>query len=159
MRYTSKRVFQMTGLVGSCILLVGAYIYHESLSEIQVSRRKLRSALIQLTPNATNWSRSQKIVRALSKQIPPERLQDEIERHRTNLVRLGYFEVVEIPIPNVDAYRKFQRGAFMNKWECDLWSFSGYTGTVRLTAFTGDVPAWVQLGEDSSKGAVQSSDR
>jgi hypothetical protein len=152
--YFKKKAARATAGIAVVILFTSAVAFFWKGNEVELHRRALQHALMQQAPDSPRWSRVQKIARSMRKPIPLEKLPDEMSRHRAKLLELGYFRLVELTIPTPEAFHAFNAGGFTNKWQCDLWSFSGYTGTVHLTAFTGDIPAWLQLAETSSQSAV-----
>jgi hypothetical protein len=155
--FSKKRASAVAAAVLT-LLFVFAFAVHDASRPVEVHRRGLQNALMQYQPNASKWTLPQKIKRSFRKQIPHDRLSAEIDQHRAKLIELGYFRVVEIKIPTSNAFESFRAAALTNNWQCDLWSFTGYTGTVRLTAFVGDIPAWLKLAGDSSRTTVEGPD-
>jgi hypothetical protein len=152
--YFQKKVSQVILGIAVVILLISAVAFFWRGNEIELHRRALRHARMQEWPDSPVWSPLQKLMGSMRKRIPPEALPGEMSYHTAKLVELGYLRVVDLTIPTPEAHHAFSSVALTNKWQCDLWSFTGHTGTVRLTAFAGDIPAWLNLAEISSRSAL-----
>lgn len=128
-------------LVLGVVLFVGT-----GESEVDSHRRALRRLWIEQTPDATNWSRIDRLLANLRERRSSDKVWNEQVFHQSNLVRLGYFQVVDLSLPT-NAFRAFSAAAISNRWACDLWIFScnRTSGVVHLIAFNGDIPRWKSL--------------
>ena len=149
-----KIVIVAFALVLGVVLFVGT-----RESEVDAHRRALHRFQVeqslwgQLPPEAPNWLRIERWIANLRQRRKSEEVQRDQEFHQSNLVRLGYFQVVDLSVPT-NEFRAFSAAAMSNRWACNLWSFSSSTSdVVHLTAFGGDIPRWKRLAESYEGGS------
>jgi len=109
-------------------------------------RRALHKIQVERFPDATNWSTFERLVAGLHRRSSEE-LDRQQDFHQSNLVRLGYFEMIDLQV-STNVYRDFAAAAVANQWSCNLWNLSyGTSGVVHLVAFSGDIARWKRLAE------------
>jgi hypothetical protein len=131
-----------------CTLVLGVTLFLGTReNEVDSHRRALHRIWVEHHPDATNWSRIDRLMANLRGRRGSDRVWEEQVFHQSNLVRLGYFHVVDLPVPT-NAYREFSAAAMSNQWSCNLWNFSyGTSGVVHLIGFSGDIPRWKNLAD------------
>jgi hypothetical protein len=135
-------------VTGTFLLCLGIAVFLGTReSEMDSHRRALHRILVELFPDGTNWSRIERLAANLRGRRSSDKVWEEQVFRQSNLVRLGYFQVIDLSIPT-NAYRAFSASAMSNQWACNLWTFSFSTsGVVHLVAFNGDIPRWKKLAQ------------
>ena len=137
--------------------LVGAAVLIPLIVETDETTKHLKAIqriYVEANPNAYGWS-FDKFRLAFRERRPPEDWSKELEYHRGKLVELGYFEVVELPIPDKESLKQFALlvDQQSTNFQCTYWSYSSQTEMVRVTAFKGDLPIWRRVGEEARRAA------